>query len=382
MGSASQQPWVAIAVFVIATAPLSTSCPYASIFSFGDSLADTGNLYFSSLAPCHHCFSPPYGETFFHHPSGRCSDGRLIIDFIAESLGLPLVKPYFGIKKFGGMGDWNVSGGANFAVVGATALDSEFFEERGIGISTNYSLNVQLNWFKELLPALCNSSADCHKVLENSLFLAGEIGGNDFNYPLFGRKSIVEVKTFVPYVINAIASAVHELIDLGARTLMVPGNLPLGCSAVYLTLYETVDKNQYDQYGCLKWLSEFAEYYNQKLQSAIDRLRELHPHANIIYADYYNAALPLYQYPTYFGFTGLKSCCEMGGTYDFNASASCGSPSVVACDDPSQYIGWDGVHLTEAAYRFIAEGLINGPYSLPQFSTLCFTNINNEYFNS
>lgn len=83
------------------------------------------------------------------------------------------------------------------------------------------------------------------------------------------------------------------------------------------------------------------------------------------------------------GLTGLKICCGMGGPYNYNSSAPCGSPGVIACDDPSQYIGWDGVHLTEAAYRLIADGLINGPYSLPQFSTLCFMDVSPGYlFNS
>ena len=95
--------------------------------------------------------------------------------------------------------------------------------------------------------------------------------------------------------------SLQELIDLGARTLIVPGNWPIGCNAIYLTKYETKDKNQYDSAGCLKWLNEFAQYYNQKLQTEIDRLRVLHPHANIIYADYYNATLPLYSDPTKFG---------------------------------------------------------------------------------
>ncbi|MCI17460.1 GDSL esterase/lipase, partial [Trifolium medium] len=86
----------------------------------------------------------------------------------------------------------------------------------------------------------------------------------------------------------------QELVDLGAHTLMVPGIFPMGCSATHLTKHETTDKNQYDSAGCLKWLNEFAEFYNQKLQHELDRLRGFHPHAIIIYADYYNAALPLY----------------------------------------------------------------------------------------
>lgn len=65
----------------------------------------------------------------------------------------------------------------------------------------------------------------------------------------------------------------------------------------------------------------------------------------------------------------------MGGSYNYNVSEPCGKPGVISCDDPSRYIGWDGVHLTEAAYRLIAHGIINGPYSLPQFSNFCSMNL-------
>lgn len=53
---------------------------YTSIFSFGDSLTDTGNLVYMERNDCAN--HDPYGETVFHRPTGRCSDGRLIIDFI------------------------------------------------------------------------------------------------------------------------------------------------------------------------------------------------------------------------------------------------------------------------------------------------------------
>ena len=82
------------------------------------------------------------------------------------------------------------------------------------------------------------------------------------------------------------------------------------------------------------------------------------------------------------GFKGLKICCGKGGPYNYNSSADCGSPGVIACDDPSQYIGWDGIHLTEAAYRLIAEALVNGPYSVPNFSTLCSMNVSKGYFDN
>ena len=98
------------------------------------------------------------------------------------------------------------------------------------------------------------------------------------------------------------AIAMQELIELGAVTLMVPGKLPTGCSASYLTLFKTPNIEDYDPVtGCLNWLNEFAEYHNEQLKTELNRIRELYPHTNIIYADYYNAAMRIYRSPNKFG---------------------------------------------------------------------------------
>ncbi|KAG6393741.1 hypothetical protein SASPL_144310 [Salvia splendens] len=52
---------------------------YDSIFSFGDSLADTGNFLLSGALKFPVIRQLPYGQTFFRHATGRCSDGRLIV---------------------------------------------------------------------------------------------------------------------------------------------------------------------------------------------------------------------------------------------------------------------------------------------------------------
>jgi hypothetical protein len=63
-----------------------TQSKYTSIFSFGDSYSDTGNIIIidSPGTPDLWINKPPYGMTFFGHPTGRISDGRLIIDFLGE----------------------------------------------------------------------------------------------------------------------------------------------------------------------------------------------------------------------------------------------------------------------------------------------------------
>ncbi|MED6195211.1 hypothetical protein PIB30_035910 [Stylosanthes scabra] len=262
----------------------------------------------------------------------------------AEQMGAPLLKPYMGIKK-GKIDSWNTTEGVNFAVAGATALDSSYYLEKGIyNIKTNYTLGVQLNWFMDLLPSICTSPSECKELLGSSLFLVGEIGGNDFNHPLYIGKSVEELRTYVPDVINGISSTISKLIDVGAQTLVVPGNFPIGCNYIYLSMFKTEDVEAYDEIGCLRWLNRFAEYYNKQLFAEINRLQVLHPNVNIIYADYYHAALQVYQSPKQYGFTEslLSACCPPLDLPDKSeGSLDCGRPGGVVCDNPSEYISWD-----------------------------------------
>ncbi|RZR80331.1 hypothetical protein BHM03_00006345 [Ensete ventricosum] len=121
--------------------PSSHSLHYDAIFSFGDSLSDTGNVQVAGL---------PYGMTFFGRPTGRCSNGRLVIDFI---VGLPLL-PASTTKGN------SFRQGANFAYTAATALDFDFFNRRGLGgkLWINASLSSQIGWFEKTMPSLCSST--------------------------------------------------------------------------------------------------------------------------------------------------------------------------------------------------------------------------------
>ncbi|RZC91035.1 hypothetical protein C5167_028868 [Papaver somniferum] len=348
---------IIISIFLATTANPVLGSYYKSIFSFGDSLADTGNVLYTE--PDESVGKLPYEETYFHRATGRFSDGRVILDFIAQAVGLPLLPPYLGSSNK------DLLQGVNFAVGGATALDASFFEKRKIVVPTNASLGVQLKWFKQLFPSLCNpSSDDCHEYLKTSLILMGETGGNDYNHPFFQGRGTEEIRTFVPHIINAISSAIKVLIKEGAVTFMVPGNFPIGCSALYLTLFKSPNKEDYDQSGCIRWLNEFSVYHNKFLQKELAVLREEYPSVKIIYADYYNVAMKFYQSPELLGFTGgaLKACCGGKGPYNCNQYVRCGSVDAKVCDAPSTYVNWDGVHLTEAAYKFLADGLIRENY--------------------
>ncbi|XP_076941540.1 GDSL esterase/lipase At1g28570-like [Bidens hawaiensis] len=364
---------------LLCTCTLYTNGCYTSIISFGDSLADTGNLKqlsYHTNQQSLHFFYPPYGETFFHEPTGRCSNGRLVIDFIAESIRLPLVKPFVGVK---GRHMIELRRGVNYAVAGATALDSSFLGAEGVhNPMTNSSLQVQLGWFKRSLPSLCDNELDCKYFLGRSLILMGEIGGNDYNHALLAGKSLEELETYVPLVVEAIVSAVQEIVELGAKTLLIPGNLPIGCSPVYLTKYYGSSDIEYDNAtGCITQLNKFSEYHNELLKIELSQIRESYPEVNIIYADYYNAAMQFFRSPNKYGFINgaLKACCGGGGPFNYNESIACADLSSNVCMRPHTYANWDGLHLTEAAYKIIYHSVFQGPYAIPQFDFVCPTTI-------
>jgi hypothetical protein len=52
------------------------------------------------------------------------------------------------------------------------------------------------------------SGAGCSDVMNQSLFIVGEIGGNDYNLPLLARMPFDHVITYAPIVIAKITSTI------------------------------------------------------------------------------------------------------------------------------------------------------------------------------
>jgi len=58
---------------------------YHALFNFGDSLADAGNLIQNGTPEILATARLPYGQTYFGKPTGRCSDGRLVVDHLGTA---------------------------------------------------------------------------------------------------------------------------------------------------------------------------------------------------------------------------------------------------------------------------------------------------------
>lgn len=55
----------------------------------------------------------------------------------------------------------------------------------------------------------------------------------------------------------------------------------------------------------------------------------------------------------------VKSCCGIGGKYNYDPNRLCGSSGVPVCPNVSQYINWDGIHYTQEAHHRFSQVLIH-----------------------
>ncbi|KAM3214044.1 hypothetical protein ACQJBY_066453 [Aegilops geniculata] len=146
---------VSLALALLPAFSAAAKARYTGVLSFGDSLADTGNELARTGGGA--ASVPPYGETFFGRPTGRSSDGRLVLDFIVAALGMPYPKPYFAGETAA-----DFQRGVNFAFSGSTALGPEFFKSRGLTPFVPLSLANQSAWFKKVLQLAGSVQEEAH----------------------------------------------------------------------------------------------------------------------------------------------------------------------------------------------------------------------------
>ncbi|KAI3452491.1 hypothetical protein Pfo_009155 [Paulownia fortunei] len=336
-------------------------------YNFGDSNSDTGGI-----AAAFYPQPSPFGETFFYTPAGRASDGRLIIDFIADHLGIPYLSPY--LDSIGS----NYQQGANFATGGATILQpNESWFQGGV---SPFNLEIQVEQFTQFKERTTyfydQAKEECFKKrlpkpedFSKALFTL-DIGQNDIVLGL--RDSTFELlMAGITNIVSQFIVQVRNLYQRGARTFWIHNMGPIGCSPVAPFKVQDPVPGNLDDHGCVKSHNYIALEFNKQLKDRIVKLRSELSEAAIIYVDMYRAKYELITNSKSQGFEDpFKICC---GYHGIGYDVWCGKKAKVngsevfagSCANPSKVISWDGVHYSEAANRWIANRLVNGSLSDP-----------------
>ncbi|XP_059657827.1 GDSL esterase/lipase At3g26430-like isoform X2 [Cornus florida] len=344
-------------------------CDFPAIFNFGDSNSDTGGL-----SAAFGQVPPPYGESYFHRPAGRYSDGRLIVDFIAEGLGLPYLSAY--LDSVGS----NFTHGANFATAGSTIRPQNISLHQG-GFSP-ISLNVQLHQYNDfqhssqifrsqggVFEGLLPKTEDFSRALYTF-----DIGQNDLWAGYLLNMTMDQIRAYVPDALEQFKTTIKDIYGHGGKSYWIHNTGPIGCLPYVLNSL-LPGGDQVDKFGCASPFNEVAQYFNRKLKEIVVQLRKDLPLAAITYVDVYSVKYELISQAKKHGFEHpLRACCGHGGKYNYNKNMECGTKITVdgkqvlvakSCKDPSVAISWDGVHFTEAANKWVFDQIVDGSFSDP-----------------
>jgi phospholipase/lecithinase/hemolysin len=330
-----------------------------ALFVFGDSLADAGNNNFIPKCAARANF-PPYGMSFFRHPTGRFTNGRTAIDFIATYMGLPFPSPFLDPQG-------NFSAGINFASGGSGLLDS-----------TDQNLNIisfshQIWQFTHFASTLVkkNGGIAVESYLSKSLYCIS-VGGNDISSYIQNAtyQNTTTPRELVTLLLNKYDQYLSRLYRSGARKFLLFDISTVGCTpSSRLFGYISTANGE-----CLDIANKLAKEYNAGLKQLLTRAMQKLQGAIILQPYSYNFTLSVIENGQAYGFGETRSACCGAGA--FNTQVKCGKwkakeKAVGAenykqfiCKDPNAYLFWDGTHPTERLNAIFAHQLWTGNSSV------------------
>ncbi|KAL6655006.1 hypothetical protein ACP70R_005832 [Stipagrostis hirtigluma subsp. patula] len=300
-----------------------------TLWVFGDSYADTGNL--GDLGrELTHAWYDPYGATFPGRPTGRWSDGRVLTDFIASAMGMPTPVAY---KLRRRAAQALLARGMNFAVGGAGVLDTGNFQR---------NLSAQIDLFQAQRPtAAANGGCDAGVAVV-------VVSGNDYSYAADKDNGTSAAIAYIPTVVRRLREQLRRLRDeAGMRKVVVTNLHPMGCTPLFTRAVNYT--------GCDPLANAGAAQHNAALQSV---LAGLDPANRTFLLLDLNAPFAAFVEGDGGGRFAepRRPCCE-----SFTADGYCGEQDdggrrqYTLCDDPGKHFYWDDVHPTQAAWAAVAE---------------------------
>ncbi|TYI30259.1 hypothetical protein ES332_A05G373600v1 [Gossypium tomentosum] len=290
----------------------STNPKFPAIVIFGDLTVDPGNnnyidtIFKGNIAP--------YGINFPGHvPTGRFSDGKLVTDFVASSLGInPFLDP--------NLSNDDLCTGVSFA-----SADSGYDD-----LTTLLSMSSRFQ-------------GKANNIIAEALVVVSA-GTNDLIFNFFDlptRRLEFDISGYQSSVLQRLEDFVKQIYDLGCRNIVVAGLPPVGCLPVQMTFRLENPMNR----QCLENQNSDARSYNKKLVKLLPKIQVELPRSKLVYTDIYQPLMDMITHPQQYGIVETTvGCC---GTGVLGLSLFCNS-----------YVFWDSVHPTQKVYQQLAKYIV------------------------
>ncbi|XP_059663581.1 GDSL esterase/lipase At2g30220-like [Cornus florida] len=301
---------------------------FPAILIFGDSILDTGNNnYINTVVKANF---PPYGIDFPGNvATGRFSNGKLVSDFLAEMMEIKDTVPPFLNPNLSAE---DLRTGVCFASAGS-GFDELTTAESGV-IPVLKQPEYLRSYIQKLKTVVGEEEA--RRIIHGSLVVLNA-GTNDILISFYGnptRGFSFSLNGYYDFLLTKLQTFVQELYELGCRKMVIAGLPPM-----------SVPNQAAD-----------SQPYNQKLVSLLPRLQASLPGSKLVYGNIYDPLIDMVANPLKYGFVDvMRSCCG----YGLRGTGPLCTPNTPVCPNPSQFMFWDIIHPTEAAYRPLAEAIKN-----------------------
>ncbi|KAM6573699.1 hypothetical protein CsatA_017779 [Cannabis sativa] len=237
------------------------------IFIFGDSVVDVGNN--NNIPTLIKANFAPYGRDFNNSkPTGRFSNGKLVIDFLADQLQFDEYQIAY-LSDDAKVGN-NLLRGANFASAGSGYYDLTS------NLNFAISLSKQIENYDQYQARVVQmvGEANASSIFSNGIHILCT-GSSDFiqNYyinPIL--QATYSTNQFSEILLQNYSTFVTSLYRMGARKIGVTTLPPIGCVPAAITMFGLGRRDD-----CIERLNYDAISFNRRLnmisQSLINRLQ-------------------------------------------------------------------------------------------------------------
>jgi phospholipase/lecithinase/hemolysin len=288
------------------------------IYSFGDSLTDTGNFFNITNGAF-----PPNGYYF----NGRFSNGRIWNEKLEQQLGIK--KKSRNYYQPMGQNLTSLDRGLNFAVGGSKTGLGHINPDADCTVTNTrcLGLQAQIDDYKNLLNG---GQAD-----PNALYIIWS-GANDYFDPSGTFPNPLET-------VGNIATAAFELAALGAKNIAI-ANLPnLG----------DIPLAQRQGEPAITSANLLTAAHNQLLSFAVGGLGFAFQNTNFIELEINQLASEILNNPREYGFIDNAKSENCTNIDDFPVLPS--PDELTFCSNPNKYAFWDNQHPTRRLHREISE---------------------------